>query len=103
LVLSYKTDGSFSLSIVAIKFHVNQTAFELSQTSRSSLGCPFFFLSFWFRLIHMVVGIPKALLNQMFGNDRDVPEEGISLLIRRKLVKLMNGDVQYLKEVRCCP
>lgn len=50
------------------------------------------------RLIHTGVGIPEALLNQMFGNDGDVSEEGISLLISRKLVKLMNGDVQYLKE-----
>ena len=43
-------------------------------------------------------GIPEALLNQMFGTDGDASEEGISLLISRKLVKLMNGDVQYLKE-----
>lgn len=49
-------------------------------------------------MIHTGVGIPEALLNQMFGNEGDVSEEGISLLISRKLVKLMNGDVQYLKE-----
>lgn len=34
----------------------------------------------------------------MFGTDGDISEEGISLLISRKLVKLMNGDVQYLRE-----
>lgn len=43
------------------------------------------------------------LLNQMFGGsgdggNGDASEEGISLLISRKLVKLMNGDVQYLRE-----
>ncbi|KAL5580441.1 hypothetical protein UlMin_012883 [Ulmus minor] len=50
------------------------------------------------RITHTGVGIPEALLNQMFGNDGDISEEGISLFISRKLVKLMNGDVQYLKE-----
>jgi len=42
--------------------------------------------------------VPEALLNQMFGSDGDASEEGISLLISRKLLKLMNGDVQYLRE-----
>lgn len=43
-------------------------------------------------------GVPETLLNQMFENDGEISEEGISLLISRKLVKLMNGDVQYLRE-----
>lgn len=34
----------------------------------------------------------------MFGNDENVSEEGICLLISRKLLNLMNGDVQYLRE-----
>lgn len=34
----------------------------------------------------------------MFGSEADASEEGISLLISRKLVKLMNGDIQYLRE-----
>lgn len=34
----------------------------------------------------------------MFGSDSETSEEGISLLISRKLVKLMNGDVNYLRE-----
>ena len=42
--------------------------------------------------------MPEGLLSQMFGGDVDASEEGISLLISRKLVKLMNGDVQYLRE-----
>ncbi|KAJ0079709.1 hypothetical protein Patl1_24651 [Pistacia atlantica] len=50
------------------------------------------------RITHMGGGIPEALLNQMFGTNGDISEEGISLLISRKLVKLMNGDVQYLRE-----
>lgn len=40
----------------------------------------------------------RSIVNQMFGCDGEVSEEGISLLISRKLVRLMNGDVQYLRE-----
>ncbi|XP_030540685.1 phytochrome A [Rhodamnia argentea] len=50
------------------------------------------------RLTYPGGGIPEALLNQMFENDGEITEEGISLLISRKLVKLMSGDVQYLRE-----
>lgn len=50
------------------------------------------------RITHAGGGVPEAMLNQMFGNEEDASEEGISLLISRKLVKLMNGDIQYLRE-----
>jgi phytochrome A len=50
------------------------------------------------RITHSGGGVPEALLNQLFGNNGDASEEGISLLISRKLVKLMNGDVQFLRE-----
>ncbi|GLT61893.1 hypothetical protein SLA2020_345670 [Shorea laevis] len=50
------------------------------------------------RITHDGSGIPEALLNEMFGNDGDSSEESISLFIGRKLVKLMNGDIQYLRE-----
>ncbi|KAF5739935.1 phytochrome A [Tripterygium wilfordii] len=50
------------------------------------------------RITHTGCGIPEMLLNQMFGSDGDASEEGISLLISRKLVKLMSGDVEYLRE-----
>ncbi|MBA0687360.1 hypothetical protein Goari_014905, partial [Gossypium aridum] len=49
------------------------------------------------RITHAGGGVPEAMLNQMFGNEEDASEEGISLLISRKLVKLMNGDIQYLR------
>lgn len=50
------------------------------------------------RITHTGGGVPEHLLNQMFGSATETSEEGISLLISRKLVKLMNGDVQYLRE-----
>ncbi|XP_057428113.1 phytochrome A [Lotus japonicus] len=49
-------------------------------------------------ITHGGSGVPEALLNQMFGNDGLESEEGISLLISRKLLKLMSGDVRYLRE-----
>ena len=49
-------------------------------------------------ITHAGNGLPEALLNQMFGNDGLESEEGISLLISRKLLKLMNGDVRYVRE-----
>ncbi|XP_073149055.1 phytochrome A-like isoform X1 [Henckelia pumila] len=51
-----------------------------------------------FRITHSGGGVPQGLLNQMFGNEQEASEEGISLFICRKLVKLMNGEVQYLRE-----
>ncbi|KAL3538405.1 hypothetical protein ACH5RR_001771 [Cinchona calisaya] len=51
-----------------------------------------------FRMTHSGGGVPEELLNHMFGNAGELSDEGISLLISRKLVKLMNGDVQYLRE-----
>ncbi|CAI9786140.1 unnamed protein product [Fraxinus pennsylvanica] len=51
-----------------------------------------------FRISHTGGGVPEQLLSQMFGSATEASEEGISMLISRKLVKLMNGDVQYLRE-----
>ncbi|KAL1831876.1 hypothetical protein ACET3Z_001527 [Daucus carota] len=50
------------------------------------------------RITHAGAGVPEDLLSQMFGGNSETSEEGISLLISRKLVKLMNGDVHYLRE-----
>ncbi|KAL3515825.1 hypothetical protein ACH5RR_022727 [Cinchona calisaya] len=51
-----------------------------------------------FRMAHSGGGVPEELLNEMFGNNGEASDEGMSLFICRKLVKLMNGDVQYLRE-----
>ena len=54
---------------------------------------------FWVRIRYVGGGIPESLLNEMFGNDyEDATEEGFSLFISRKLVKMMNGDVRYVRE-----
>ncbi|KAL8027283.1 hypothetical protein ABFX02_14G085300 [Erythranthe guttata] len=52
-----------------------------------------------FRITHSGGGVAQQVLDQMFGGDEaEASDEGISLFISRKLVKLMNGDVQYLRE-----
>ncbi|KAH9624024.1 hypothetical protein KSS87_008617 [Heliosperma pusillum] len=50
-----------------------------------------------FRITHTGGGISEELLSQMFESRENGTEEGISLLISRKLVKLMNGEIQYLR------
>lgn len=50
------------------------------------------------RITHTGGGVPEELLRQMFGNSVDATEDGISLVISRNLLKLMSGDVQYLRE-----
>ncbi|KAL9256664.1 Phytochrome A1-like protein [Drosera capensis] len=51
-----------------------------------------------FRMCHAGCGVPEELLSQMFEISSETSEEGVSLLISRKLVKLMNGEIQYLRE-----
>ncbi|KAJ0780949.1 putative PAS domain, phytochrome, GAF domain, histidine kinase/HSP90-like ATPase [Helianthus annuus] len=50
------------------------------------------------RITHTGDGVPEELLRQMFGSISDATEEGISLVISRNLLKIMDGDVQYLRE-----
>lgn len=42
--------------------------------------------------------MPDDLLSEMFGTSEDPSEEGLGLLVCRKLLRLMNGDVRYLRE-----
>ncbi|RZC89106.1 hypothetical protein C5167_030800 [Papaver somniferum] len=63
------------------------------------------------RITHSGGGVPEELLSQMFenytpGHETETPQqqppmisdEGISLLVSRKLLKLMDGDVRFLRE-----
>ncbi|XP_052205690.1 phytochrome A1-like [Diospyros lotus] len=66
--------------------------------ARDHLGESIQLVHLEFRITHSGGGVPQELLSQMFGDEADASEEGISLLVSRKLVKLMSGDVQYLNE-----
>ncbi|MQM01146.1 hypothetical protein Taro_033895 [Colocasia esculenta] len=51
-----------------------------------------------FRIAHPAPGIPDALIQQMFHHKRDISKEGLCLHVSQRLVKAMNGTVQYLRE-----
>ena len=50
------------------------------------------------RITHPAPGVPEDLIQQMFHHNHDVSREGLGLFISQKLVKIMNGNVQYLRE-----
>ncbi|XP_024968492.1 phytochrome C [Cynara cardunculus var. scolymus] len=51
-----------------------------------------------FRITHPAPGIPEKLIQDMFHHNRSASREGLGLYISQKLVKNMNGTVQYLRE-----
>ncbi|KAM7492420.1 hypothetical protein LguiA_035341 [Lonicera macranthoides] len=51
-----------------------------------------------FRITHPAPGIPEELIQEMFNHSQSVSREGLGLYISQKLVKIMNGTVQYLRE-----
>ncbi|XP_061370991.1 phytochrome A-2 isoform X2 [Gastrolobium bilobum] len=85
--------------LVSINFTPNggQVVVAASLT-KEQLGKSVHLVNLELSITHGGGGVPEALLNQMFGNIGLESEEGISLLISRKLLKLMNGDVRYVRE-----
>ncbi|KAK7269498.1 hypothetical protein RIF29_22229 [Crotalaria pallida] len=85
--------------LISINFTPNggQVVVAASLT-KEQLGQSVHLVNLELSITHAGSGVPEALLNQMFGNAGQESEEGISLLISRKLLKLMNGDVRYLRE-----
>eukprot|EP01018_Ginkgo_biloba_P009557 Gb_37899 [translate_table: standard] len=55
-----------------------------------------------FRITHPGLGLPMELVQDMFDRTRWATQEGLGLSICRKLLKLMNGDVQYFRESGKC-
>ncbi|XP_074319969.1 phytochrome B-like [Silene latifolia] len=51
-----------------------------------------------FRLVSPGEGLPPELVQDMFHNSRWVTQEGLGLSMCRKILKLMNGEVQYIRE-----
>nr|AHZ63968.1 phytochrome [Podocarpus rubens] len=51
------------------------------------------------RITHPGQGIPEELLKEMFDHDQDKSREGLGLHICQKMVNIMNGDVQYSREI----
>ncbi|KAG5551360.1 hypothetical protein RHGRI_009691 [Rhododendron griersonianum] len=55
-----------------------------------------------FRIAHPSPGIPEGLIQEMFHHSQSVSREGLGLYISQKLVKMMNGTVQYLRGAETC-
>ncbi|XP_074589021.1 phytochrome B-like isoform X1 [Curcuma longa] len=55
-----------------------------------------------FRIICPGDGLPSELVQDMFHNSWWVTEEGLGLSLCRKILKLMNGEVQYVRESERC-
>lgn len=51
-----------------------------------------------FRITHPSPGIPDELIQHMFHYSQSISREGLGLYISQKLVKIMDGTVQYLRE-----
>ncbi|KAK1277340.1 Phytochrome A [Acorus gramineus] len=84
---------------VSVKFSPSGGQLEISASLvKDRLGQHVHLVHLEIRISHSGSGVPEQLLDQMFNNEEDATEEGISLLVCRKLLRLMNGDVRYLKE-----
>ncbi|XP_077221616.1 phytochrome A1-like [Tasmannia lanceolata] len=84
---------------VTVKYTPRGGQIEISGSlTKDPLGERVHLVHLELRISHSGVGIPIELLSQMFENGGDITEGGISLLICRKLLTLMNGDVRYLNE-----
>lgn len=47
-------------------------------------------------------GLPAELVQDMFHKTRWVTTEGLGLKMCRKILKLMGGEVQYIRESEKC-
>lgn len=55
-----------------------------------------------FRMVCPGEGLPPELIQDMFHNSKWVTQEGLGLSMSRKIIKLMNGEVQYVREAERC-
>jgi K+-sensing histidine kinase KdpD len=59
-------------------------------------------LSCWCRVSHPGAGLPDELVLEMYDKGKGMTQEGLGLNMCRKLVRLMNGDVQYVRDNALC-
>ncbi|KAK8588531.1 hypothetical protein V6N12_022964 [Hibiscus sabdariffa] len=67
-------------------------------TRKERIGTKIHIVYLEFRITHPAPGIPEDLIRDMFHHRQGVSREGLGLYISQKLVKIMNGTVQYLRE-----
>lgn len=83
LQFTLPASGSVLLKVIPRKEHIG-TAVQIAHLE--------------FRIIHPAPGVPEALVQEMFRHSPGISREGLGLYISQKLVKIMNGTVQYLRE-----
>ncbi|KAF3787387.1 Phytochrome type [Nymphaea thermarum] len=87
----------------AVKFTPRKGLITISvNLLKDSLGKSVHLVHLELRIIHSGRGIPEEYIRQMFGTDQCEVEDAIGLSICHKILKLMNGDVQYLREADRC-
>ncbi|KAJ7526284.1 hypothetical protein O6H91_16G000600 [Diphasiastrum complanatum] len=65
---------------------------------RRRLGTGVHIMHLEIRITHPGIGLPESLVQEMYEPELWSTQEGLGLGMCRKLVKLMNGDVQYVRE-----
>lgn len=85
---------------VSVKFSPVGGSVEISSNlTRNSIGESLHLIELEIRIKHQGLGVPAELLSQMYGEDnKEQSEEGLSLVVSRNLLRLMNGDVRHLRE-----
>nr|AHZ63965.1 phytochrome [Welwitschia mirabilis] len=68
-------------------------------SSKRHLAGGLYVMDLEFRITHPGPGLPEELVEQMYSMSNATSQDGYGLFICRKLVKLMSGDVQYLRGV----
>lgn len=87
--------------VVSVKFSPIGGQVEIATSlNKDRLGENLHLIHLELRITHTGSGIPEELLAQMFGSGegQSNDNEGVSLLVCRKLLRLMNGDVHYHRE-----
>ncbi|NP_001413491.1 phytochrome 1 [Physcomitrium patens] len=70
--------------------------------TRKRLGGSVHVVHLEFRVSHPGAGLPEELVLEMYDRGKGMTQEGLGLNMCRKLVRLMNGDVHYVREAMQC-
>lgn len=53
--------------------------------------------TFTCRIVHPSPGVPEDLIQEMFHRNNGMSREGLGLYISHKLVRIMNGTMEYVR------
>nr|ABY61301.1 phytochrome B [Arabidopsis thaliana] len=89
--------AEFLLSIIRYAPSQEWVEIHLSQVSKQ-MADGFAAIRTEFRMACPGEGLPPELVRDMFHSSRWTSPEGLGLSVCRKILKLMNGEVQYIRE-----